>query len=87
MNSDQKRKNLTKHICPLQLDLIERLINRYSNKGETILDPFGGIMSGPYQAVKMGRKGIGIELNSEYWNDGTKHLKSLEQKAATLSLF
>ncbi len=88
LNLEQARKNESKHICPLQLDIIERLIERYSNKGETVGDFFGGIMSVPYQAVKMGRKGWGCELNTSYWKDGIKHLKSAELKqATTLTLF
>jgi DNA modification methylase len=87
LNSAQARRNLTKHICPLQLDLIERIIERYSNNGEVVLDPFGGIMSTPYQAVKMGRKGLGIELNPEYYDDGVKHLRNLEIKKNQLELF
>ncbi|KQS33999.1 DNA methyltransferase [Dyadobacter sp. Leaf189] len=87
LNSTQAKKNLVKHICPLQLDIIERLIERYSNPGELVADPFGGIGSVPYQAVKMGRKGFATELNSEYWQDGTRHLRSLESKQITLSLF
>lgn len=87
LNSDQARKNLTKHICPLQLDIIQRLIDRYSNQNEVVLDPFGGIMSVPYQAVKMGRFGVGIELNTDYYKDGLKHLKLTEIKQNQLSLF
>lgn len=86
LNSEQARRNLTKHICPLQLDLIERVIERYSNKEEIVLDPFGGVMSVPYQAIKMGRKGFGIELNTEYFNDGCKHLKNEEAKLKTKTL-
>jgi DNA modification methylase len=86
LNTTQSQKCLTKHICPLQLDLIERLIERYSNKGELIVDPFGGIMSVPYQAVKMGRLGMGIELNTEYYLDGVKHLKSAEILNSQLQL-
>jgi DNA modification methylase len=88
LNSEQAKKNEVKHICPLQLDIIERLIERYSNPGETVGDFFGGIMSVPYQAVKMGRKGWGCELNTSYWKDGIKHLRSAELKqATTLTLF
>ncbi len=89
LNSTQARKNLSKHICPLQLDLIERLIERYSNPGEIVLDPFGGIMSVPYMALQMDRKGVGIELNDEYWADGVSHLRSLEMKmkSASIKLF
>jgi len=87
LNSTQAKKNLVKHICPLQLDIIERLIERYSNPGETVADPFGGIMSTIFQAVKMDRKGFASELNSEYWQDGVRHMRSLDSKQATLSLF
>lgn len=87
LNSEQSRKNLRKHICPLQLDLIERVIERYSNPEEIVLDPFGGIMSVPFQAVKMKRKGVGIELNTDYYLDGIKHLKTLDMKAKELTLF
>jgi hypothetical protein len=87
LNADQKRKNLEKHICPLQLDIIERLIERYSEKGEIIADMFGGIMSVPYQAVKMGRKGIGVELNDSYWMDGVKHLKKVSYQSDRQSMF
>jgi DNA modification methylase len=86
LNSEQARKNLTKHICPLQLDLIARCIERYSNKGDIVLDPFGGVMSVPFQALKMGRYGIGIELNSEYWADGVKHLRNEEMKIRTKTM-
>lgn len=87
LNTEQSRKRMVKHVCPLQLDLIERLIERYTNKNETVLDPFGGIMSVPFQALKMNRKGIGIELNTDYWRDGLKHLTSVELKKQELTLF
>ena len=87
LNSDQARKKLTKHICPLQLDLIDRIIERYSNSGETVLDPFGGIMSVPFIAIKKGRRGVGIELNEESWRDGCKHLQRAEQANNIHSLF
>lgn len=87
LNGEQARKNMTKHICPLQLDIIERLIERYTNKGEVVCDPFGGIMSTPYKAVKMGRKGLACELNSSYFEDGKRHMKAIEAKAAQVTLF
>lgn len=71
----------------MQLDLIERLIERYTNKDETVLDPFGGIGSTSYQAMKMQRKGITIELHDDYWKDSLKHLQSLEYKENTPTLF
>jgi DNA modification methylase len=87
LNSDQARRNLTKHICPLQIDIIKRCIERYSNKGDVVLDPFGGIMSVPYQAAIMDRYGVGIELNTDYYKDGLKHLKRVELKSLQTSLF
>lgn len=69
-----REENDEKHICPLQLDTIERLIHLYSNKGDTIFTPFMGIGSEVYQAVKMGRKGIGFELKESYYNLSKKNL-------------
>jgi hypothetical protein len=70
-----------KHICPLQLDTIERIIHLYSNKGDTILTPFAGIGSEVYQSVKMGRTAIGFELKESYFDLMKKNLASLiEQK-------
>jgi len=68
--------NDEKHICPLQLDTIERLIHLYSNKGDNIFTPFMGIGSEVYQAVKMGRKGIGFELKESYFDLAKKNIQS-----------
>lgn len=87
MNSKQSQKNLQMHICPLQFDIVERIINRFSNEGETVLDPFGGLMTVPYQAVKMNRIGIGIELNPEYYADGLKYMRAIEEKKDISELF
>lgn len=65
-----------RHICPLQLDVIERGIQLWSNKGDTVLTPFMGIGSEVYSAVKMGRKGIGIELKESYFNLAAKNVHS-----------
>ncbi|WP_289088231.1 DNA methyltransferase [uncultured Veillonella sp.] len=78
LNTSQSRKRKAMHVCPLQLDTVERLINRYSNKGDVVLDPFGGLMTVPMMAVKMGRYGIGIELNQDYFRDGLGYLKQEE---------
>lgn len=87
LNSEQSRKALVNHICPLQFDIVERVITRFTNPGELVLDPFGGLMTVPYCAVKMGRKGYGIELNSGYWFDGVQYLKAAEYKASVPTLF
>jgi DNA modification methylase len=67
LNSRQSQKEQQMHVCPLQLDTVTRIINRYSNPGDLVLDPFGGLMTVPYIAIKMGRRGYGIELNSDYF--------------------
>jgi|SaaInlV_200m_DNA_2_1039689.scaffolds.fasta_scaffold09629_3 DNA modification methylase len=79
--------NDEKHICPLQLDVIERLILLYSNEGETILSPFGGIGSEGYQALKMGRKSISIELKHSYFNVNVKNHRNAIENRNQLELF
>ena len=78
--------NDEKHICPLQLDTIERAILLYTNKGDTVLTPFMGIGSEVYQAVKMDRKGIGFELKESYYQAAKTNLSNLIEikKQATL---
>lgn len=87
LNSTQSRRQQEMHVCPLQIDIVERIINRYSNPGETVLDPFGGIMTVPKTAVDMGRYGIGIELNNGYFRDGVGYLKEADEKISTPTLF
>ena len=76
-----------KHICPLQLDIIERCIALWSNKGETVFTPFMGIGSEVYQAVKMERKGIGFELKESYFDLAKANLKAVVSEKNQLSLF
>lgn len=87
LNSRQTQKNRQNHICPLQLDIVERLIERYSNKGEVVFDPFGGIQTVPYCAIKLGRKGLSTELNYDYWKDGLTYLHEAEIEATAPTLF
>jgi DNA modification methylase len=75
-----------KHICPLQLDTIERLIHLYSNKGDTVFTPFMGIGSEVFQSVKMGRKGIGFELKESYFDLAKKNLSSCVESKKQLTL-
>lgn len=79
--------NDEKHICPLQLDTIERIMHLYSNEGETILSPFGGIGSEGFCAIKHNRKSISIELKESYFNLNLKNHKSAVQENSTLTLF
>ncbi len=87
LNTNQSRRRQQMHVCPLQLDIAERIIRRYSDEGETVLDPFGGLMTVPMTAVKMGRKGYGIELNADYFRDGVGYLQAAEQEKEVPTLF
>lgn len=62
-----------KHICPLQLEVIKRCIELWSNPNDIVLDPFAGIGSTPYVALRMGRRGLGIELKESYYNQAVKN--------------
>jgi len=76
-----------KHICPLQLPTVERLIHLYSNEGDTVLTPFMGIGTEVYQAVKMNRNAIGFELKESYFDLAKTNLKALELSKTQQSLF
>ena len=76
-----------RHICPLQLPVIERLLKMYTNEGDTVFTPFLGIGSEVYQAVLMKRKGIGIELKTSYFNCAVENCKAAEMKNEELRLF
>lgn len=87
LNTDQSRRRLQMHVCPLQLDVVERIVNRYSNEGDLVFDPFGGLMTVPMTAVKMKRRGYGIELNPDYFRDGVGYLQAAEDEVETPTLF
>ena len=87
LNTKQSQKKRQNHICPLQLDIVERLIERYSNKGELVFDPFGGIGTVPYCAIKLGRRGLSTELNYDYWKDGLSYLREAENEVSAPTLF
>ncbi len=76
-----------RHICPLQLGTIERVIRLWTNPGETVLTPFAGIGSEVYQAVKLGRCGIGIELKPEYFTVAVRNLRRCERELQEQTLF
>jgi len=73
-----------KHICPLQLDVIERCIRLWSNKGEVIASPFSGVGSEGYMAIKLERKALLCELKKEYWEQGLKNLEKAEKSKIDL---
>lgn len=87
LNTSQSRRRKQMHVCPLQIDIVERIINRYSNKGDLVFDPFGGLMTVPVTAVKMGRRGYGIELSPDYFRDGVGYLQAAEEEKEMPTLF
>jgi DNA modification methylase len=70
-----------RHICPLQLGVIERCVRLWSNPGEIVLSPFAGIGSEGYEAVRLGRRFLGIELKREYWEAAVRNLTAIERDA------
>lgn len=76
-----------KHICPLQLDVIERALTLWSNKGDTILSPFAGIGSEGYMSIKLHRKFIGIELKQSYFEQAVKNMQNISTKASMQDMF
>ena len=87
LNTNQSRRRQQLHVCPLQLDIVDRIINRYSNEGDLVLDPFGGIGTVALEAIKAGRRGYTIELNDGYFRDAVGYLKAEDEKLETISLF
>jgi DNA modification methylase len=87
LNANQANRKKEKHICPLQLDIIERLIFRFTNENDIVDDPFGGLFSSAYVAMKKNRKAISAELNPAYYDDGLFYLKALEYKMSVPTLF
>ena len=83
---DGRDDNDEKHICPLQLDTIERAIHLYTNQGDTVFTPFMGIGSEVYQAVKMGRKVIGFELKESYYDIAKKNMAAVVESKKQLTL-
>ena len=87
LNMENARRRVAKHVCPLPLDIVHRLIERFSQPGEIVFDPFGGLFTVPYQAVKMDRLGYGCELNPDYWELGVKYCQDAEEERDTPTLF
>jgi len=87
LNGQQTQRGLQNHVCPLQFDIVDRLITRYSNAGELVYDPFCGLGTVPYRALKLGRRGQGSELNTGYFFDSVQYLKAMEREVSMPSLF
>jgi DNA modification methylase len=73
-----------RHLCPLQLDLIDRAVIMWSNPGDVVLSPFMGIGSEGYCTTKLHRKFIGVELKESYWNHACRHLSAVEDSGCGL---
>lgn len=87
LNSEQSRRAVEKHVCPLQFDIVDRLIERYSNEGELVYDPFCGLGTVPYRAILKGRRGGGSELNPGYFMDQVHYLRAAEREFSMPTLF
>lgn len=77
----------SRHICPLQLDLVARCVRLWSNPGETVLTPFAGIGTEVHTAVKLGRRGLGVELKRSYWQTAVDNLRRLDAEMTVPTLF
>lgn len=87
LNTKQVSSKKEKHICPLQLDIIERLIDTYSMEGDIIDDPFGGLQSTAYKSIEMNRHARSCELNTDYFYDGVYYVKAKNDKLNAPTLF
>jgi DNA modification methylase len=87
LNTSQSARRQQLHVCPLQIDIVDRFIIRFTNPGDEILDPFAGIFTVPVRAIKLGRRGRGIELNTDYFRDGVGYCQAEEAKLDIPTLF
>lgn len=87
LNAVQASKGREMHLCPLQFDIVDRTIVQFSQPGEVVYDPFAGLGTVPLCAVKLGRRGLGVELSPGYFADSLHHLRSAEHAAAAPTLF
>lgn len=87
LNGQQRLRQLQNHTCPLPFDIVNRLIRRFTNEGEVILEPFAGLFTVPYCAIKLGRKAYGIELSEQYFEDGLKYCKEADFTTQQPTLF
>jgi DNA modification methylase len=86
-NTAQVQSGREAHVCPLQFDIVDRLIERFTNPDELVYDPFGGLATSVFRALRLGRRGRAVELNPTYWADGVRYCQIEERKASAPSLF
>ena len=87
LNNAQSAQGRENHVCPLQLDIVDRLIFGYSNEGDVVLDPFGGLGTVAFCAVKKKRRAVSIELNPRYHADAVRFVRDAERERDTPTLF
>lgn len=87
LNMQQKSKGQEMHLCPLQFDIVDRSILQHTMKGELVFDPFGGIMTVPWCALKLGRRAIATELNPDYFADGCAYSETAAGGGAVPTMF
>ena len=87
LNGEQSLGGREKHVCPLQIDIVDRLIERFSMPGEEVFDPFAGIGTVPVRALTLGRRGSGAELNADYFRDAVRYCAAAEAEADIPDLF
>lgn len=87
LNTAQSQRNKEMHLCPMQFDLADRVIAQFSNPGDVVFDPFGGLGTVPYRAIKAGRYGYMTELSAPYFADAVGYLAAMEREMSIPTLF
>jgi hypothetical protein len=87
LNGLQHAKGRELHLCPLQFDIVDRALTQYTMPGETVFDPFAGLMTVPYRALVLKRRGIGVELSPQYFRDGVAYCQEAERDIDAPTLF
>jgi hypothetical protein len=87
LNSEQSRRQQEQHVCPFPLDIPARLIERFTNPGELVLDPFGGLGTTAVEAIKAGRRAYLSELNESYWWQSVGYCRATEEAVTAPTLF
>jgi hypothetical protein len=87
LNGAQSAKGKEMHLCPMQFDIADRVIEQFSMPGELVYDPFAGLGTVPYRAVLKGRRGLGCELSTPYWLDSAAYCAAAERQVAMPDLF
>jgi DNA modification methylase len=87
LNGEQTNRAVEKHVCPLQFDIVDRLIERYSMKDEVVYDPFHGLGTVGVRSIKLGRRAAGSELSAAYFKDQVHYLQMAEREYSMPTLF